>query len=69
MENVDPRFCLWFSTKKKKNIEFSDSGFPPKNKKKKNFKKKNLKKKKKKWKTWIRESGSRFPQKKKKKKK
>ena len=64
MENVDPRIWFWFSTKKKK-IEFSDSGFPPKNKRKK----KNLKKKKKKtWKTWIRESGSGFPQKKKKKK-
>ena len=50
---------------KKKKIEFSDSGFPSKNKRKKKF----LRKKKKTWKTWIRESGSGFPQKKKKKKK
>ena len=64
VENVDPRIWFWFSTKKikKKNIEFSDSGFPPTN-----TKKKNLKKKKKTWKTWIRESGFGFPQKKKKK--
>ena len=48
MENVDPRIWFWFSTKKKKKyIEFSDSGFPAKNKKKKNLKRKNLKKKKK----------------------
>ena len=42
MENVDPRIWFWFSTKRKKTkkIEFSDSGFPPKRKKKKTFKKK-----------------------------
>ena len=42
VENVDPRIWFWFSTKKieKKNIEFSDSGFPTTNTKKKKFKKK-----------------------------
>ena len=48
MENVDPRIPSGFPQKKKKKIEFSDSGFPPKNKKNKNLKKKKFKKKKKK---------------------